>query len=413
MEIFQYKHFPFPVTRVVLPSGLTVFIVKKESKITLAQISFAAGSLDDGDLPGTAHFLEHILYEGPSHDGIHPKLRHLFVKGVETNASTGLAYTDYWVKGFSENFSDILRALFSIVFDATFSEASLNKERSVILQEIRQGNFKKEFMLWFYKTLYPDIPALHCACCGTQKSVRKIKKEDLRKFHDRWYQPENAALIVVGSIPGLQVIETVSRFLDSFPSKKSTQKNHHIKHPKFVSRERKDDGEQEQLIIYFPEPEDREYQLKLAMASKLLIGTPFGILYEKLRLKDRCVYGIRINDSAWPTLHSTIETPAQQKYFPHIEEEIFKGIDRLVRCEYSDDLFKAVRAEDRMTFTTMREGMRSGKIVDILSSQWIENRLSDIDVENIVLTMNREDVANTTREYWSREKYGSISIIHK
>ena len=413
MEIFRYKHFPFPVTRVILPSGLTVFIVKKESKITLAQINFAAGSLDDGDLPGTAHFLEHMLFEGPSHDGIHPKLRHLFIKGIDANASTCLADTEYWVKGFSENFPDMLQALFSIAFEASLSQAPMDKERRVILQEIRQGNYKKDFMLWFYKTLYPNTSYLHCTCSGAPKSVKKIKKTDLETFHRQWYRPENAALFIVGSIPDLQAVETITGLLSPFPSKEPKYKTHCVELPKFVRQAHKDDQEQERLIIYFPEPEEREWQLELIIASKLLVSAPFGILYEKLRLKDRCVYGIRSEDSAWPTLHSTIETPAQPKYFPYIEEEIFKGIDRLIRCDYSNDLFEAVRSEDRMSFTTMRENMRHSKAVNILANQWIENRFKDIDVENFILSIKREDIAEAVERYWRRDRSGRISVIHK
>ena len=220
MDIFQYKHFPLPVTRVILPNGLTIFIVKKESNITVAQINFAAGSLDDENLLGAAHFLEHMLFEGPSHDGIHPKLRHLYIKGVRANATTGLDCTDYWIEGFSENFSDILAALFSIAFDASFSLESINKERKVIIQEIRQKKQKKSFIFWLYKNLYPGIPAFHRSSSGNIKSVKDIGLTDLYNFHKKWYRPENASLIISSSIPGIQIIETVSGLLKSYPPKK-------------------------------------------------------------------------------------------------------------------------------------------------------------------------------------------------
>ena len=162
MDIFQYKHFPFPVTRVILPNGLTVFIVKKESKITLAQINFAAGSLDDGNLPGTAHFLEHMLFEGPSHDGIHPKLRHLFIKGIDANASTCLADTEYWVKGFSENFRICFKLFSQLRLRPRFPKRQWIKNAGLFYRKSDKETTKRILCCGFIK-LFIRIPHIFIA----------------------------------------------------------------------------------------------------------------------------------------------------------------------------------------------------------------------------------------------------------
>lgn len=317
MEIFQYKHFPFPVTRVVMPNGLTLFVIEKQSKTILAQLAIAAGSLDDGNLPGTAHFLEHMIQGGPSRDGIHPKLRHLFVKGADANASTGLTSTEYYIEGFQEDFADAMLSLFSIVFDASLEKRQITKERKVILQEARESNQSDELHFRFNKILYPDIPAVHHSACGYSESIKKIRRKNLEEYYKRWYRPENAALVIVGSISFDEMAEFVLKISDG--AKREAENKSRILHiPRFVREEIKTDKEHPALTLYFEDPDDYEMNACLVLADNLLNIYPLGLLYEKLRLDKRIIYGISGDSSGWPFSHSIIQASALPKHFSYI-----------------------------------------------------------------------------------------------
>lgn len=413
MEIFQYKHSPVPVTRVVLPNGLTLFVAEKQSKTVLAQLNIAAGSLDDGDLPGTAHFLEHMILGGSSYDGIHPKLRRLYTKGIDANASTGLISTEYCIDGFQEDFADVILSIFSIVFDASFEKPQIIKEREVILQEIRESDHEDELDLQFRKILYPDIPAVRHSSCGYSESVKKIQRKNLEEYYKRWYRPENASLIIIGSIPFDKVAEFVLKISDS-AKREAENKSRILCIPRFVREEIRTDKTHPVLTLYFEEPDDYEMSACLILTDRLLNSPSLGLLYEKLRLNKRIIYGISGNNSDWPLSYSMIQARALPKHFAYIEKEIFKGINRLIKCDYSSELFETVKSDYRMSFVRGLENMTMEKLASHMTSLWIEGKLDkDIDEEKTYLNMTREKISIAVKKYLRRDQYGSISLLPK
>ena len=205
----------------VLANGLTIITVENNSRLVEVELCFRAGHLDD-DIPGVAHYLEHLMCEGPDNDSRRRDHLPLIVHGSEMNAQTGLSFTRYYWKGLATFWEEMTRSLLATTFDATAD--SFERERFTVLEEIRKEAMGQRITDWFRSKVYPHIPLLQNPSVGTEESVKSISLEDIRRFYEKWYGAQNAALIVVGGIKHEQVLAVAGKMtLLSGKKKRSTQ----------------------------------------------------------------------------------------------------------------------------------------------------------------------------------------------
>lgn len=152
---------------------------------------------------GTAHFLEHKLFENETEDAFA-----LFAKtGADANAYTGYGRTSY-VFNTSINVGEALRILIRNVCNPIFSAASVDKERDIIAQELKmyQDNPEWELNRLWLSGLYVNHP-LHTDIGGTLASIAEITPEILLDCYHAFYRPSNMVLSVAGNVD----IELVGR----------------------------------------------------------------------------------------------------------------------------------------------------------------------------------------------------------
>lgn len=206
---FQIVRDPFLHEEVWLArsrGGLRVRVAPTQRfRETAALVGFEYGSVDLGfrkdgrafETPeGTAHFLEHKLFED---EAIHVFER-FGRRGARVNASTGFARTTYhFVAGdrIEENLQDLLH----LVSRAHLTDANVEKERGIIAQEIRMHEDSPDWRAIFdlLEGLYERHPVRH-PVGGTVASIQEITKEVLLACHEAFYRCGNAALAVAGPV---------------------------------------------------------------------------------------------------------------------------------------------------------------------------------------------------------------------
>ena len=132
----RFLHYKRPVNVTTRANGLTILSVELPSDTVLVQCVVGAGALQDGENPGAAHFLEHMLFEGQDRGEFHPALSPLVAQGISANAETSRTFSSFSIQGFVKNFSAIAEALAQIVATLDINQTSLELERKVILREL-------------------------------------------------------------------------------------------------------------------------------------------------------------------------------------------------------------------------------------------------------------------------------------
>ena len=197
-----------------LNNGLRVAHLKTPSTL-LVHCGFVilAGSRNDGDIPGVAHFLEHMFFKGTHRRKTIHVLNHLEVVGGELNAFTTKEITTLYATVQKKHFSRAVDILCDITFNSSFPEQEINKEKIVIKDEINMYLDTPEENIYdeFQELIYGNHPLAH-NILGTADSVDQISKSSIQNFISANYHPSNMVFVVVGNLSGDRVIDTINKY---------------------------------------------------------------------------------------------------------------------------------------------------------------------------------------------------------
>ncbi len=179
-----------------------VFVENKELPLVSIDFWLKAGCVfEDSDKKGTAHFLEHMIFKG-SNKIMPGEFDHKIESlGGISNASTGYDDAHYYVLIPKTNFRESLALLTNIVLSPSINIHEFEKEKSVIIDEIKQQNDQPDEKLfnYFLSRVWKDNN-YGKTILGTEKDVQSLKKEDLEEFHKKYYNKNNICIAIAGNI---------------------------------------------------------------------------------------------------------------------------------------------------------------------------------------------------------------------
>lgn len=279
------------------PNGLRVRVVPKpQFREIAAVITFAYGSTDlefdagQGPVatpPGTAHYLEHKLFED---EALHTFER-FAARGARVNASTGFTRTTYHFTGTSDlaaNLGDLLH----LVSRAHITPANVDKERGIIAQEVRMYEDSPDYGSTFdlLGCLFPDHPVRHTVG-GTVASIDDITADMLLDCWRAFYRCGNAALAVAGPVDPQQVLDLASAAAlpPGPPPARRTAADHGLPGRQRIERQRQVARPRLLLGCKDPRPAgDWQARLSRQLSTRVLLDrllSPGSELREALRLR--------------------------------------------------------------------------------------------------------------------------------
>ena len=172
-------------------------------------LMFAGGSrLEDDRLGGVSHFIEHLYFKGTRRRPTSKEIADA-IEGVGgfINASTDKELTAYWLRVPSEHMRLGVDVLFDIVTNSRLDPADVDKERMVILDELRMYQDQPQDLVQnlFEELIWPGHP-LGRDIAGTEESVSHLTRDDILEYADAHYRLPN---LVVGAAGALEVADTV------------------------------------------------------------------------------------------------------------------------------------------------------------------------------------------------------------
>jgi zinc protease len=211
------------ILRATLNNGLRVIIVPNTlAPVATIVVNYRVGSNEAPDnFPGTAHALEHMMFRGsPGLSG--EQLANVTAAiGGFFNADTQQTMTQYF---FTVPVQDLDTALHieSLRMRAILAdEKSWSQERGAIEQEVAQDLSNPEYVAYtkLLNNLFRGTPYAHTPL-GTRPSFDRTSAAMLKKFHDTWYAPNNAVLVVVGEVQPQDTLALVKGLFEDIPAGK-------------------------------------------------------------------------------------------------------------------------------------------------------------------------------------------------
>jgi zinc protease len=206
-----------------LPNGLRVVLHEDHSSpIVATQLFYHAGSKNDAPgLTGLAHMFEHMLDEGTQNMADGEFRRVVQAAGGTYNAATGSDWTKYFTVApgnqletllalEAERMANLSPALDSTRFDLE-RESVRNEYRETILSNAVRSGAEAIYEALFAEGAY-SFPVI-----GRWEDLGHATVEDLRRFYDRYYVPNNAVLVIAGDFASADARKQVTKYFSPIP----------------------------------------------------------------------------------------------------------------------------------------------------------------------------------------------------
>jgi zinc protease len=199
------------VLRATLDNGLTVLIEENHANPVVAvEVFVRTGSLYEQEYLGSgiSHFFEHIIHGGTTSTRSEEESRRLLESmGNNSNAYTTVDHTAYYINTTTEHWRTAVELLADWMLHSSITPAEFEREKGVVQRELEQDLDNPEQMLAqiAMETRFQVHPARY-PVIGYKELVQKVSRDDLVRYYQRMYTPNNMLVVVVGDVQTSEVL---------------------------------------------------------------------------------------------------------------------------------------------------------------------------------------------------------------
>jgi predicted Zn-dependent peptidase len=279
--------------KIVLNNGLTILHEKRDVPVTTVMLATKFGaSYEEEKDKGISHFIEHLCFKGTEKRTTQQISSEVERVGGILNAFTDEEITAYHAVIPSNYLKIAMDVIFDIFFNPVFPDLEIEKERKVILEEIKMyRDHPRAYVMNKLKEQMYEKP-FGIPIIGTEKSVGSLDKKKILETHRKMYSPKNAILCVVGNNSFEEIIALSEKFcvdrnFEIIKSKKCEEKNTN-------GMEKRTDLEQANIAIgfHFPFAENKN-QYSAEIFNAILGEGMSSRLFSEVREKRGLAYAVK------------------------------------------------------------------------------------------------------------------------
>jgi predicted Zn-dependent peptidase len=180
------------------------------------------GSRDEkGTENGITHFLEHMVFKGTKNRTVRDIAQSIESLGGYLNAFTTKEQTCFYARVLDEHAERAVDVLSDLVQHATFDKEELEKEKLVVIEELKNAEDDPEDIIhdYFEKALFPTHP-LGFPIIGTEANLRAFTRNDLQHHVAEHYTSGNMVVAAAGNISHNNLVRLVRKYLTRVPQPK-------------------------------------------------------------------------------------------------------------------------------------------------------------------------------------------------
>src|SRR5579859_2947706 len=168
---------------------------------------------------GISHFIEHMLFKGTKNRSAEDIARSVDSIGGGLDAFTAKEMVSYNTKVLDEHLPLAFDVLADMVPNPLFREADIEKEKGVILEELKMEVDNPEYLLHeiFSSNFYKDHP-IGKPILGTKDTVRKFDRERISDYYRRFYSPGNILITAAGNLKHEQLVDLAREQFEKLPT---------------------------------------------------------------------------------------------------------------------------------------------------------------------------------------------------
>jgi zinc protease len=277
------------ITEYSLDNGLKVLLFPDPSKPTITvNITYLVGSRHEGyGEAGMAHLLEHMVFKGtPKHPNI---MQELTERGARPNGTTWYDRTNYYetFAASDDNLKWALDLEADRMINSYIAKKDLESEFSVVRNEFESGeNSPFSVLMQRVADIAYSWHNYGKSTIGNRSDIESVPIENLQAFYKKYYQPDNAVLMVAGKIDEEKALAMVAEHFGPIPKPTRVLPTTYTTEPvqdgeRFVEVRRVGDV-QMVMTAYHIAPGAHEDYAPTEVLTELLTAEPYGRIYKNL-----------------------------------------------------------------------------------------------------------------------------------
>lgn len=242
---------------------------------------------------GVSHLLEHMMFKGTKTKSAKDISEIIDNEGGIINAYTGKENTVYYVQMLSNRLKEGIEVLTDMFLNSTFSEENLEKEKNVVIEEIRMYDDIPEEIVHDRNTALVIDGVQGNIVLGSEKSIREMTREKLVKYFKEQYRPENIVISIAGNFSYEDISEILNNGLGTIENISPERKYNGAMEIKSIENKITKDTNQIHLCFNTKGcslTSDMRYEV--AIISNTLAGNMSSRLFQKIREDRGLAYSV-------------------------------------------------------------------------------------------------------------------------
>ncbi|MFO7899479.1 MAG: pitrilysin family protein [Planctomycetota bacterium] len=202
-----------------LDNGLVVLCQENHAApIAVVQAFVRAGSIFEDEYlgAGISHYCEHLIAGGSTTNRSEEETEDLLDSlGGANNAYTSYDDTSYFIRTTKDKFPQACQLLADWMQNAAFKPKEVRREYEVIQREIEKGQAEPNRVLWKLadRTMFEFHPMKH-PVIGHLELFKRLTREDLVKYYERMYRPDNMVVVAVGEFDAAKTADHIASLFE-------------------------------------------------------------------------------------------------------------------------------------------------------------------------------------------------------
>lgn len=336
-----------------LNNGLKVLLIPDASQSNMVvNIVYNVGSRNEGyGEKGMAHLLEHMLFKSTKNLGDIKKM--LSDKGGNANGTTWLDRTNYYevFPSSDENLKWSIEMEADRMINATILQTDLDKEFSVVRNEFEIGENRPDRVL--QERIVSTAYLWHNygnSTIGSKEDIERVKANTLRVFYEKYYQPDNATLIVAGKFDEQKALQYIGQYFGILLRPKRVLDQTYTIEPsqdgeKFVELKRAGDSKNMGALYHTVSYADKDFAALDAL-GEILTADPSGYLYKSLvetqKVSSLYFWQPTVRDASYMYFGFSV---ANDKDIKATQDIVRTELDKITATKYTDQDVSRAKAK--------------------------------------------------------------------
>ena len=397
-----------------LDNGISVLIDNIDSINTVSLGIFVnTGSRNEyPEESGVSHYIEHMMFKGTKTRTAKDISEMVDNEGGIINAYTSRDITAYYIQMLSNKIGTGIEILSDMFMNSTFTEENLEKERNVIIEEIRMYDDIPEEIIHDENVKFAVKGVQSNSVLGTIESLKGITRERFLKYFNEQYIASNLVISVAGNVDVEEIYTLLNKGLGKF---RDSEYRRNIDTTFTINGgENKIKRETNQVHLCFNTRGNGlkdEMKYPGAIISSVLGGNMSSRLFQKIREERGLAYSVYSYGTAF--LEGGLFT-----IYAGTTKESYKEVLEIIKNEFNDirdngitELELQKSKNQFLSMLTFSLESSKGKMSRMANSYFLYDEVIDInEIIEKIEKISLEDIKKTA-EYLFQEEYYSYTVL--